>query len=1074
MGQQTNYILFFIWLSYLIITSILLFTRGFLLSREVQNNNSTCLSHEDVPCPEGQSYLNNITNGNENQCHYNEKILKIIDEMPNAGGICLPPKARVVLLIVDALRYDFTVYDKKNEKPTFYQNKLPIIHELREKYPTSTRLYKFIADPPTTTMQRLKALTTGSLPTFIDAGSNFATYEINEDNLIDQLNRNNYKTVFMGDDTWEGLYPNRFLRNYPFPSFNVWDLDTVDIGVTENLFPELKKSDWNLLIGHYLGVDHVGHKHGPSHPEMSRKLGEVNEVIERVVKEIDKNTMLFVIGDHGMTVTGDHGGESTDEVTAGMFVYSKETLFKFQKDSDSVKQVDLVPTLSAILGIPTPFQSLGNIILNCLPITNKTNQIEEWKFAMFSMWANVQQVFEYIKVYSEKSDTFKVKNLKSYFEKYSVLNSKLLTINSEVKFTEFSRELSEFIASLRTMCEEVWVQFDSHLMSRGLLFLFLSIFFVYTIVDGIPLENLPHIFKSSFVLFSFGSMCIATIFVCALKYFEIIDELLYNVFFINGVVSQVMLVMLIVQNWEVVSETWHARRKLNKTVNTICRFIMVFNVCGVFSNSYIIEESFVLMFLLVTVILLGTIGIGAPTPVADPKKNKENTLIRWSKIKLFFLALCIAGLVRCTLYFWRCREEQQWCFAMPHEVNNITSKMETSKVQFFITLVCLGLFIFVTKVWLRECGNLNGYAINVIMAKYLPSVLVVCIAGYWGLSKYPQQQKKNTPYIPENFLAWSVYGFAYFGLLTIIFDPLCVYILPRKDGEIYEDNLDTKSNIIPQIFNRMKKAYSEKRSKDGIPIVCGLGTVYSAVYVICGIYVTLIFCLLLGDFVAPSAVIMFLTAGFVLIITSVIRIQQANTIESLFDIPNISILVWVILSQYFFYGTGHQTAFPNINWNSAFVGLRNVPMLNYIPATLVIVNTFCSHMLMGFLLPLVLIAPFNVFVMIPSVVGKKHDLQTASQRGEVLLYERDDVMITSTFTLACKYVMCHGLRVFACMLSATIHCRHLMVWKIFAPKLIFESIGMIVTIASVFLGYLVLIRINKKVDKLVSHLNKIS
>ena len=35
-------------------------------------------------------------------------------------------------------------------------------------------LLKFIADPPTTTLQRLKGLTTGSLPTFIDAGSNFA------------------------------------------------------------------------------------------------------------------------------------------------------------------------------------------------------------------------------------------------------------------------------------------------------------------------------------------------------------------------------------------------------------------------------------------------------------------------------------------------------------------------------------------------------------------------------------------------------------------------------------------------------------------------------------------------------------------------------------------------------------------------------------------------------------------------------------------------------------------------------------------------------------------------------------
>ena len=33
------------------------------------------------------------------------------------------------------------------------------------------------------------------------------------------------------------------------------------------------------------------------------------------------------MGDHGMTSTGDHGGDSNDEVMAGLFVYSKENIF---------------------------------------------------------------------------------------------------------------------------------------------------------------------------------------------------------------------------------------------------------------------------------------------------------------------------------------------------------------------------------------------------------------------------------------------------------------------------------------------------------------------------------------------------------------------------------------------------------------------------------------------------------------------------------------------------------------------------------------------------------------------------
>jgi hypothetical protein len=30
--------------------------------------------------------------------------------------------------------------------------------------------------------------------------------------------------VFAGDDTWMGLFPDRFSRSYPYPSFDVWDL----------------------------------------------------------------------------------------------------------------------------------------------------------------------------------------------------------------------------------------------------------------------------------------------------------------------------------------------------------------------------------------------------------------------------------------------------------------------------------------------------------------------------------------------------------------------------------------------------------------------------------------------------------------------------------------------------------------------------------------------------------------------------------------------------------------------------------------------------------------------------------
>lgn len=147
-----------------------------------------------------------------------------------ADRLCFARKSKVVIVLVDALKYEFGIFDENLTSPLPYQNKLPIIHELMNKHPDRTRLLKFLADPPTTTLQRLKGMTTGSLPTFIDMGSNFATPEINEDNVIDQISRNNLTTVFLGDSTWVELFPKRFKRQFAFPSFNIHDLDTVDTG----------------------------------------------------------------------------------------------------------------------------------------------------------------------------------------------------------------------------------------------------------------------------------------------------------------------------------------------------------------------------------------------------------------------------------------------------------------------------------------------------------------------------------------------------------------------------------------------------------------------------------------------------------------------------------------------------------------------------------------------------------------------------------------------------------------------------------------------------------------------------
>ena len=147
------------------------------------------------------------------------------------------------------------------------------------------------ATSPTITMPRVKAITTGSIPSFLDVILNFAESDTtsslaNQDTWLAQLkNKRGGKLVMYGDDTWLKLFPGTFSRFDGTSSFfvsvsggcssreckidttklriNCQDFTEVDNNVTRNIPSELRRSDWNGMIIHYLGLDHIGHRSGP-------------------------------------------------------------------------------------------------------------------------------------------------------------------------------------------------------------------------------------------------------------------------------------------------------------------------------------------------------------------------------------------------------------------------------------------------------------------------------------------------------------------------------------------------------------------------------------------------------------------------------------------------------------------------------------------------------------------------------------------------------------------------------------------------------------------------------------------
>ncbi|XP_030327196.1 GPI ethanolamine phosphate transferase 2 isoform X6 [Strigops habroptila] len=241
----------------------------------------------------------------------------------------IPPPLfkKVVVVLIDALRDDF-VFGSKGEQF------MPYTKQVIEKGTS----YSFIAEakPPTVTMPRIKALMTGSIPGFIDVIVNLNSPALLDDNLIWQAKTAGKRIIFYGDDTWVKLFPKHFVEYDGTTSFFVSDFTEVDDNVTRHLDRVFKREDWDLLILHYLGLDHIGHVTGPNSPLVGAKLREMDNILKKIhisllsKEEASLPNLLVVCGDHGMSETGSHGGSSAGEVHTPLLFISSA----FEKRSD--------------------------------------------------------------------------------------------------------------------------------------------------------------------------------------------------------------------------------------------------------------------------------------------------------------------------------------------------------------------------------------------------------------------------------------------------------------------------------------------------------------------------------------------------------------------------------------------------------------------------------------------------------------------------------------------------------------------------------------------------------------------
>ena len=169
MRETWKSVLLIVWIASTFLFGLFLFTRGFLLTRIELDDHAISTKWQKTLGLSERYLMSMGMTSNEKQFNMTieEEQLVLSDNVPWATF------KKAVLLVIDGLRYDFISRTNSNFESNFYQNNMLYVQDLIENEKSRSRLFKFIADPPTTTMQRLKALTTGirGISTFLHVAS---------------------------------------------------------------------------------------------------------------------------------------------------------------------------------------------------------------------------------------------------------------------------------------------------------------------------------------------------------------------------------------------------------------------------------------------------------------------------------------------------------------------------------------------------------------------------------------------------------------------------------------------------------------------------------------------------------------------------------------------------------------------------------------------------------------------------------------------------------------------------------------------------------------------------------------
>ena len=278
-------------------------------------------------------------------------------EFPARAALGPPLTKRLAFVLLDGVRFDVATDGRR----------MPLLAE-RFRGDAGAELW---AEPISMTASAALVFGTGGHAGIDQAIRNETSLPTLFEDLFTIARAARLRTGTVGDPVWTGLYPTG------------WDVMraedphqlAVGVGDDEARFLEASalqaiEPPVDVAVYHFATPDHMAHGYGIASPVYEAYIASFDARLAAFLTRFSRDTTVIVLGDHGATMSGIHGSDTEEQRRTFVLAYGPGILAG-PRSLPRVDDIDLAPTMTALLGIATPRHARGQPLVEWLDVSDE-------------------------------------------------------------------------------------------------------------------------------------------------------------------------------------------------------------------------------------------------------------------------------------------------------------------------------------------------------------------------------------------------------------------------------------------------------------------------------------------------------------------------------------------------------------------------------------------------------------------------------------------------------------------------------------------------------------------------------